>query len=445
MPSNNALPLNVLLICNRPVRNADASTITDHLDAFQQHSGHRVQELSFLGELPVSLDLAQFDVLVIHYSIAIGYLSEHYISAASKARVRDFPGLKVVFIQDEYRAINAVHEMLRMMKVDLLFTCMPDGEIEKVYPESTLPGLAKVNTLTGYVPDRLLAFRVARIADRSIDVGYRTRKPPFWLGRLGYEKWQIAERFVEKASAAGLRLDISYREEDRFYGDAWIRFVGNCRAMLGVESGSSVFDFDGNLQRDVDAYVASHPNESFEEVHAKFLVPHEGAITQNQISPRCFEAAAMRTAMVLYEGGYSGVLTPWQHYIPLRKDFGNIADVIAALRDVAGLQKMVDRTFSEIASSGAWSYRSFVSRFDAAVADEFEKRGKQRAAAPYTRGRYLGQLAVSPAYLIHRMYSRAFQWLLLATPLRRIMFNVWGRVPLSARQLIRPLLRLIGR
>ena len=74
--------------------NADASTITDHLDAFQRFSSHRVQELSFLRELPASLDLSQFDALVIHYSIAIGYLGEHYISAASRARVRDFSGLE---------------------------------------------------------------------------------------------------------------------------------------------------------------------------------------------------------------------------------------------------------------------------------------------------------------------------------------------------------------
>lgn len=438
-------PLNVLLLCNRPAWNADASTITDHLDAFGRFSSHRVQELSFLRELPASLDLAQFDALVIHYSIAIGYLSEHYISAASKARVRDFPGLKAVFIQDEYRAIRKVHEVLREMKVDLLFTCMPDGEMESVYPASALPGLAKVNNLTGYVPARLLARPVARIADRPIDVGYRTRKPPYWLGRLGYEKWRIAERFADAAAGSGLRLDISYRESDRLYGGAWLRFVGRCKAMLGVESGSSVFDFDGNLQRDVDAYVAAHPDASFEEVHAKFLAAHEGAIRQNQISPRCFEAAALRTAMVLFEGEYSGVLQPGRHYLSLRKDFSNIDEVLAALRDAAGLQRMVDRAYEEVACNDAWSYRAFIARFDAVLAQQFADRAKRRAVPAYGRGKYLAQLAASPAYLVHRVYSRTFQWLLLGTPLRGIVFGLWGRIPASGRQLIRPLLRLIGR
>ena len=37
-------PLNVLLLCNRPVRNADASTVTDHLDAFPRYSRHRFRD-----------------------------------------------------------------------------------------------------------------------------------------------------------------------------------------------------------------------------------------------------------------------------------------------------------------------------------------------------------------------------------------------------------------
>lgn len=438
-------PLNILLLCNRPVKGSDASAVSDHLDAFGYHSRHRIQELSFLGELPRSLEFGQFDALVIHFSLTLGYLGDYYVSTATRQRIAAFPGLKVVFVQDDYRAIHSVHEALRAMRIDLLFTCMPEGEIEKVYPSAALPGVAKLNNLTGYVPERLLARPVAPIAQRPIDLGYRTRKPPYWLGRLGHEKWQIAVRFSELAADSGLRLDVSYREGDRLYGDAWLRFVGNCRAMLGVESGSSVFDFDGSLQRSVDEYVAAHPEASFEEVHGRFLAGHEGAIRQNQISPRCFEAAAMRTGMVLFEGGYSGVLVPGRHYIALRKDFGNMKDVLDALRDTDGLQRMVDRTYEEVAKNDAWSYRAFVQRFDAEVDAEFERRGKRRAAVPYRRGRYLGQLAASPGYLLHRVMSRSFQWLLLATPLRRLMFNLWGRVPLSGRSLVRPLLRLIGR
>ncbi len=437
--------LNILLLCNRPARNADASTVTDHLEAFERFSHHSVTVISFIRELPAGLDLNRFDVVVIHYTIAIGYLSEHYISATAKARVHAFEGLKVAFIQDEYRAVNVVIEALRYMDVGLLFTCVPEAEIGKVYDRTRLPGLRAINNLTGYVPEKLLARQVPKVADRTIDIGYRTRKPPFWLGALSVEKWRIADAVGERAAAAGLRTDISYFEGDRLYGDAWIDFVSNCRIMLGVESGASVFDFEGDLQPRVDSYVADHPAAGFEEVQEKFLRPYEGLIRLNQISPRCFEAAALRTPMVLFEGEYSGVLVPGRHYLALRKDYANIADVIAAVRDIDRLQAIADCAYEEVACNPAWSYRRFVETFDDEVWREVATRGRAESRSAYSRTGLLLALARSPAWLIHRAISATVQRLLLGTGLRKLIFGLWGRVPLSGRLMIRPFLRLIGR
>lgn len=439
-------PLNILLLCNRTGRSLDAATVTDHLNAFSHYSRHRIQELSFLRDLPTAVDLKQFDVIVIHYTIAIGWLSEHYLGPVSKQRVREFPGLKALFIHDEYRAVHALHDELRLMKVDLLFTCVPESEVEKVYPMAALPGMAKINNLTGYVPESLLRVKVSPLAQRPIDVGYRTRKYPYWLGELAYEKWRIAERFTEQAAGTGLKLDFSYNEEDRLYGRAWTRFVANCKAVLGVESGSSVFDFGGDLQRTVEDYVAARPHATFEEVQRKFLAPFEGRIRYNQISPRCFEAAALRTAMVLQEGEYSGVLKPWRHFIPLRKDFANFSEVLETLRDVRVLQDVADCAYEEIARNDAYSYRAFISHFDHVIEREFEGRNKRPSASPYTHTSYVMQLIRSPSYLAHRAYSRIFQWLLLGPSRRQVMMRIWHAFPPGGREFLRPLLRrLLGR
>jgi len=437
--------LNILLLCNRPVRNADASTVTDHLDAFLNFSRHRVTQLSFIRHLPKALDLDRFDVVVIHYTVAIGYMIEHYLDQEARRRIREFSGLKVVFIQDEYRSVNAVLDTLDYMRIQLLFTCVPESEFEKVYPSSRLQGIVRKNTLTGYVPAALARMEVPRIAEREIDVGYRTRKPPFWLGELGYEKWMIADRFMEEAGGRGFALDISYREEDRIYGERWVRFVSNCKAMLGVESGASVFDFTGGLQKRVDAYVDEHPEATFHEVQQKFLLPHEGKVYLNQISPRCFEAAALRTAMILFEGEYSGILEPWRHYIPLRKDFSNIKEVLALLRDDERLQELVDRTHEEIAMNPAYSYEEFIRQFDDVVAAVFEEKVGEKVSSPYTRAGYGLAMLRSPRYVLKRVSTLVFQRILLGTALRRLMFRIWGKVPLGMRTSIRPLLRVIGR
>ena len=183
-------------------------------------------------------------------------------------------------------------------------------------------------------------------------------------------------------ASSGLRLDISYEEADRIYGTAWLKFLKTCKCTLGVESGASVFDFTGDIQRAVDEYVARRPDAGFEEVQQAILAPHEGLISLNQISPRCFEAAALRTAMILFEGHYSGVLEPWRHYIPLKKDFSNIAEVVAAVRDDALLQVMVDRTYREVALNPRYSYAAFIDQFDNVIAAEIRARATVIARGP---------------------------------------------------------------
>lgn len=73
----------------------------------------------------------------------------------------------------------------------------------------------------------------------------------YWLGTLAYEKWFISEEFERLATTKNLdlKLDLSNRESDRLYGKAWTNFVASCRTVLGVESGASIIDFDGLLER----------------------------------------------------------------------------------------------------------------------------------------------------------------------------------------------------
>ncbi len=436
--------LSVLLLCNRPVRNADASTITDHLDAIN-HCGHEVIELSFLRNLPSRLDLGRFDVIVIHYSIALGYMSDHYISPVTRQKIAAFKGLKAVFIQDEYRSINSVLNILAELDVGLLFTCIPAPEIEKVYPAALLPNTTRLNTLTGYVPKSLIGWPRLPTGDRPVDVGYRTRKPPFWLGELGYEKWTIADRFRDAASGSSLALDLSYDESARIYGIRWTEFVASCKAMLGVESGASVFDFEGTLQQRVDSYVSEHPESTFQDVHEKFLIPYEGLIRHNQISPRCFEAAALGTVMVLYEGEYSGILKPWRHFVPLKKDFSNFAEVLEVLQDAGKLQQIAADAYQEIALNPDYSYETFGREFAAAVGKRFAKSGVSPSLNPYTRAEFSLAVVLSIKFFTHRVLSRVLQKILLGTSLRKVIFRLWGGVPFSLRNSIRPLFRIIGR
>lgn len=412
--------MNVLLLCSVPP--ASAGTTHDHVDALRRHSAHRVMCFPYLGEgadrLPRDLELDRFDAIVIHYSVYL--LADRHLGPADRERIAAFPGVKLLFLQDEYRQIDRVTALIAGLGIDVLFTCVPGPEVGKVYPPDRLPALTVISNLTGYVSAAQLGMRVARIAQRPVDVGYRARVPPFWLGRLSAEKWQIATRFLEAVQGTGLKCDISQREEDRIYGKRWPQFVSSCKAMLGVESGASVFDFDGSIQRDVEAFMAENPQAGFEEVESRFLRAHEGRIRLNQISPRCFEAAALRTAMVLYEGEYSGILKPWRHYVPLCKDFSNIDEVVAAIKDERKLQEIADRAYEEIALNPQWSYEAFAGRFDAAL-----------QAAQAAKGRSVERPISGAAFALASLPAAIFSFLL----------HAWLSIPEGVRGRLKPLLQ----
>lgn len=359
---------------------SNASTISDHLYAFENLKGCNVyvrNNFGYINEemfLPPYFDLDYFDVLIFHYSIYILDEKIDYLSEYEKNRIRDFKGLKIFFRQDEYYKVDSYVKLLNDMNVDVLFTCVPSTEIEKVYPKDKLPNLLKVNTLTGYVPNNLVGLDVPKIKDRKNDVVYRGRTLPYWYGELGQEKVWIAEKFLESTKNITLNCDISVKEEDRIYGKNWINFISTSKATLGTESGASVFDFSGELKSTVDAYMDQNPNASFYKVQEKYLLPYEGKIYLHQISPRAFESICLKTAMILFEGEYSGILKPWEHYIPLKKDFSNIDEVIAFLNDDIKLEELVDRAYNDIVVSRKYSYDEFIKEVDKVIQNEIFSR-----------------------------------------------------------------------
>lgn len=416
--------LEVLLLANVP-RGA-AATVVDHVGAFLDHSRHQVHHVDpYYRIRPSWVDPASFDVVVIHYTLFTPspiHLDRTWVQAISRSAA-----LKVMLIQDEYRNIDAVHERIRALGIDLLFTCVPEGEIEKVYPPLLLPGVSTAPTLTGFVPDYLAEVPPPLDHPRSLDVGYRGRGGLWWLGDLYREKTWIAERFAEVAAAhPELRVDLSSREEDRLYGPAWTDFLRSCRWTLGTESGANVFDFSGSIETKVRLHLEQAPETSYQEIHALYLAEHEGRIRLNQISPRAFEATGFGCGMVLFEGEYSGILEPDVHFVPLAKDFSNIDEVLGKIRDEELRVEMVKRTYQDLIASGRYSYQAFVARFDDRVEEEWRARlgepGSPREARPRrSAGSLPGMLA--------RLLALPFQWTgAWATPLVRAGLHTLGRI-----------------
>jgi hypothetical protein len=373
----------ILLLCDE--NRSHAANVLQHIEALATLSEHAVYPFNPV-ERPDAcrlLGLSEFDAVIIHYTISL--VSARYLPPPLPERLASFEGLKVQFIQDEYRAVDAVTAAMRNIGIDVLFTCVPEPAAGQMY-DSRLPGVTRVFTLPGYVPDELVGREVAPAGERPIDVGYRGRDVPVWLGRLGREKTEIARAFLEHVAGRGLRCDISSREKDRIYGEDWNRFLASCRTTLGTESGASIVDFDGSLEARAKDYLPRRPHATPEEIERDVTGPYEGRVVINTASPRLFEAAALRTAMILFRGTYGGVVEPGRHYISLEKDFSNIDEVVERVRDTAYLDELADRAYDDLVASGRYSLRALVAELDALVAERARPVGRQAKDA-YRRAR----------------------------------------------------------
>jgi len=358
-------PLNVAILYDQ--RSCHVITVREHLEAFRRFSTHDCTYVPATGvahnatgkKLHASIDLSVFDAVVVHYSVRLSIRS-HLNESVAQA-VKEFSGLKVLLIQDEYDAVEFTRQCMDKLQFDLVYTCVPLAEREKIYPSYRFPATEFLPTLTGYVPESTcIDSFVKPLEARSLAFVYRGRDLPPIYGQLGREKYSIGEEVLRRANVLGLPVDIACDSASRIYGEDWYRFLGSGRATLGTESGSNVFDFDGSLAREVEALKQRDPGVGFEEIWERVIQPHDGYIRMNQISPKIFESIRLRTALVLFEGEYSGVVRPDVHFIPLKKDFSNFEEVVAKVMDNKMIREMTDRAHEDIIASGRYSYRKFV-------------------------------------------------------------------------------------
>ncbi|MFL5925916.1 MAG: hypothetical protein ACJ77E_03165, partial [Gaiellaceae bacterium] len=156
--------LSILLLADD--QKGHPNTIHDHIQAFRRHSRHRVELFNPRG-LGRSrfLDLSAFDVVVIHYSIVV--IWDDYLSPAFRDEISRFDGLKVQFLQDEYRWVDDITAEMRRLGIDVLFSVVPASQWRAIYGER-LPMTEILQTLTGYVADDLVARRAPPLASRRI-------------------------------------------------------------------------------------------------------------------------------------------------------------------------------------------------------------------------------------------------------------------------------------
>jgi hypothetical protein len=353
----------LLLLYHHPLA-ADAATIMENVGAFEQHSQFKIWTVNTELGCPPSLKEIRFEGIILHYSLfsARYNLDDAFLSYLEDNR----DTYKLAFFQDEHHYCRQRFDFLNHHRVDCVYTLLEPDYFKDVYEKYT--GVPKlVYHLTGYVSDRLVeTARRKRRSDeeRTVDVGYRARPLPFYMGQGAQEKTGIATEFCRRARGLSLRLDIATDEESRIYGAAWYDFIARSRAFLGVEAGVSIFDVEDVVRPEAERLLEADSSITFAQLSEQLLSSWEDRIYYRTISPRHFEAAGFGVCQILFEGRYSGLMQPLVHYIPLKKDFSNFDDCIRMFQDKALRDELTGNAYRDLIASGKYSYRNFIAGFD---------------------------------------------------------------------------------
>lgn len=366
----------VLLVYHRPIRGqfVDAANVAENIAAFGRHSAFPVWGLNVDEPvLPPGLHRHDFEAIVVHYSVFVPLKDGGYMLPPEVLEVLErSSAYKIATFQDEYHHCGRRFAFIDDCGIDCVYTMLSPPHDAEVYLQNTHATRVESN-LPAYVGRELLtmADRFALpYSERTLDVGYRGRPWPAYMGRGAQEKHEIGERFKELAAGSGLSMDIGVAEEDRIYGDDWFRFVASSRAILGAESGASCFDLRDEVRTEYERLEAERGRPpTIEEMEAGALGRWDWKIPYQTLSPRNLEAAAFRVCQILYEGHYSGVMEPMRNYIPLRKDFSNLDEVIERFRDEGLRRELTENAHADLIASGEFGYERLVRNFDSVLAD----------------------------------------------------------------------------
>jgi hypothetical protein len=162
-------------------------------------------------------------------------------------------------------------------------------------------------------------------------------------------KSEIGHRFGKSIGTySSLKVDLETSSRGMISGSAWHDFVGNSRAILGSNSGSSIRLKNQKIARTIMEYQIKNPRASLEEVEVNTLSIDDRKKNYTAISPRNTEAAMLGTLQILVDGAYGGIMNAHEHFIPIDEDCKNVQQIVNILRDEVYCSKIIERCRSQI-------------------------------------------------------------------------------------------------
>jgi hypothetical protein len=333
-----------------------ASTVKDSIESFSLYGQHQYTQVRLRhGELEINLH--EFDALIVHYScIAFPYKYFLPISARAAMKIAAFKGIKFALIQDEQRSGFDRLRFLNMLGINHLFSVAEPNLHELLYP-SRERNFSISTVLTGYVSKQHREFATRRVplCDRKVDISYRGRRLPSWMGKTSMLKGDIPNIIGELDGMKSYVADLSSEESSRIYSADWFEFLQRSKVSIGTPSGSDFLDLHGKF---IEPWIPATSVSSE-------CVPDPTPATYQVISPRYFDYVAAGNLVVLTPGLYSN--------IPVQGTYIEISETLEELPKILQFastyqaQLMADKSKDLIISDSKLQYSFFVETIETSL------------------------------------------------------------------------------
>lgn len=366
--------MKILILYSR-YRISERETFKAHLNSFKKKKELDVHYLNIaFSKLPSFIFKYKFDLLILHYSFLAGerfYLDDKKWISKTKEIEKIQAKIKIAIPQDEYLYTSRLTKLFNNLKIDIICTTLiRDKDIDLLYSQELNNDPKIIKVLTGYLDLSSLDYinkKITKLHQRKIDIGYRARELSFSIcGEHGQLKIKVKNQFKKFLKNSKLKFDIentnsTFKTNNSLKNKKWFDFLMNCKYFLGCEGGSSLYDKNGQIYRDVENYLKRSPNADFFEIKNLFFKQIDFNIKNFALGPRNLECILTKTVQVLVEGEYNGVLKPWKHYLPIKKDFSNIEEIFEKMKDYNFTQNLAENAYKDIIKNKELYYENFIS------------------------------------------------------------------------------------
>ena len=326
--------------------------------------------------LPEYVSATAFDAIILDVTFLCARWAEPEQFESLKetyAFVQHSEAVKIAFPQDEYDCHILLDDWMCEWGVDVVYSVISSGW-DLLYPRYHTIGEIRLG-YTGYVSEAMLRMVPKAFDDRMIDIGYRARKLPPYFGRVGETKWKIGQAIESACASTELKTDIVLGDEGTLHGTAWLDFLNNCKFTLGANSGSSLLDPRGDIQRRVRAYLNEFPEATFEQVEEHCFKGLDGHHSFTALSPRVLEAGLLKSCQILVEGQYSGIVRAWEHFIPIKEDASDFDRVHQAMGDQSRIAQMIANCRAAILDVEDLRYKNKARKVIDVIGDLVSRKG----------------------------------------------------------------------